>query len=80
MYDLCDEKTREWFTGLDKGQTEDFKTLKDFKKLQGTSTTETSNFRNTSKNFKRFRKASRDLKDVIRLQLTSSDFKRLHKT
>jgi hypothetical protein len=54
--------------------------LQDFKRLQGTSTTETSNFRETSKNLKRFRKASRDLKDVIRLQITSSDFQSLHRT
>ncbi len=43
MYDLYDEKTRERFTELDKGETVDFKTLKNFKRPQRFSpTSETS--------------------------------------
>jgi hypothetical protein len=37
MYDLYDEKTRERFTELDKGETADFKTLKNFKRLRKAS-------------------------------------------
>jgi hypothetical protein len=34
MYDLYDEKARERFTEFDKGETADFKSLKNFKRPQ----------------------------------------------
>jgi hypothetical protein len=37
MYHLYDEKTGERFTELDKGETADFKTLKNFKRLRKSS-------------------------------------------
>ncbi len=48
MHDLYDEKTRERFTELDKGETADFKPLKNFKRPQ--------RFPQTSKTSSDFRK------------------------
>jgi hypothetical protein len=48
MYDLYDEKTRERLTELDKGETVDFKTLKNFQRSQ--------RFPHTSRTSSNFRK------------------------
>ncbi len=57
-----------------KGETADFKTSKDFKRLHETSIPRTSNFQKTSKDFERLQRSS---KDFSRLQKTSRDFKQL---
>jgi hypothetical protein len=61
--------------------------LQDFKGLQNTSTTETSNFRKTSRHFTRLEGTSGDFVrlegtsgDFTRLQGTSRDFKELQET
>jgi hypothetical protein len=64
-------------SGASKGETADFKTSKDFKRLHETSTARTSDFLKTSKDFKRFQKTSKDFK---RLQNAANTFKRLHGT